>query len=182
MSDWLHFWQQCYIFNRHESRISPLIQVTISKKACRPELYCFFNIWNLLFLKIFLISGRHIVPSTRSANIAFIYNIFHFLCWDVLYIYSTYFFSRLLTTDILLLSEWKLNIGHLIWQSSKVWFMFQRSNWQHFLHLQAARVRFLTYLKTLGDIYLALNGTDRSQIICLCLALPPNKEQTCFCG
>lgn len=89
---------------------------------------------------------------------------------------------RLLTTDILLLGDWKLKIGHLMWQSSKVWFMFQRSNWQHFLRLQAALVRFLTYLKTLGDIYLALNSAGWSQIIYLCLELPLNKEQACFCG
>ncbi len=102
----------------------------------------------------------------------------------VLCIYSTYFFfcCLLLMTDILLLSGWKLNIGHLMWQSSKVWFMFQRSNWQHFLRLQAALVRVLTYLKTLGDIYLALNRAGRSQIIYLCLELPLNKEQICFCG
>lgn len=41
---------------------------------------------------------------------------------------------------------------------------------------------FLTYLKTLGDIYLALNGAGCSQIIYLCLVLPLNKEQSCFCG
>ena len=37
--------------------------------------------------------------------------------------------------------------------------MFQRSNWQHFLRLQAALVRFLTYLKTLGDLALNCAGT-----------------------
>lgn len=101
----------------------------------------------------------------------------------VLYIYSAYlFFFLVLMTGILLLRHWKLNIGHLMWQSCKVWFMFQRSNWQHFLRLQAALVRFLTYLKTLWDIYLALNSAGWSQIIYLCLELPLNKEQTCFCG
>lgn len=103
------------------------------------------------------------------------------VCLHVHCIYSAYL-CFLLMTDILLCRHWKQNISHVLWQSSKVWFMFQRSNWQHFLHRQAAPVRFLTYLKTLGDIYLAQNCTGWSQIIYLCLAQPLNKEQTCFCG
>lgn len=126
----------------------------------------------------------------------FAHHIFPLACWKVIsctnswkaacaiHLFSpSFFFSFLvLMTGILLLRHWKLNIGHLMWQSCKVWFMFQRSNWQHFLRLQAALVRFLTYLKTLGDIYLALNSAGWSQIIYLCLELPLNKEQTCFCG
>lgn len=92
------------------------------------------------------------------------------------------FIQPILCLLLMTVSGWKLNIGHLMWQSSKVWFMLQRANWQHFLRLQAAPLTFLTYLKTLGDIYLALNCAGCSQIIYLCLELPLNKEQTCCCG
>lgn len=96
----------------------------------------------------------------------------------ILCIHSTYFMPSINDCQWLETEYWPLDV----WQSSKVWFMLQSSNWQHFLSLQAAPLTFLTYLKTLGDIYLALNCAGCSQIIYLCLELPLNKEQTCFCG
>lgn len=42
-----------------------------------------------------------------------------------------------------------------MWRSSKMWFMSQRFNWQHFLCLWPLS-RFLTFLKTMGDAYSAL--------------------------
>lgn len=130
------------------------------------------------FRKILWITEIYCIVGAFNQIIMLTHHIFPLSC----YAFIQPILCFLLMTDILLLSDWKLNIGHLMWQSSKVWFMFQRSNWQHFFRLQAALVRFLTYLKTLGDIYLALNGAGWSRIIYLCLELPLNKEQACFCG
>lgn len=152
MSNWLHS------LVLTAGCIALLIHVTISKKASKHSrnVHCSFNIRNLLFLKIFLISGRHIVCLQPNKLISGSFITFFIFCVEMCYTFIQPIFCLLLMTEILLLSEWKLNIGHLMWQSSKVWFMFQRSNWQHFLHLQAALVRFFDICENLGRYTLGL--------------------------